>query len=107
MPTRTTLAILISVIALLALSFTYQLGILDSRSILPALIQTILATFFGATFAFKLNSYKDSKKLSEDQINSLRIALFILAQQENALRLVWQGFSKWEKDLIGSSTSNP
>jgi hypothetical protein len=97
MPTRTTLAILLSVLALLALSFAYQLEILDSRSVLPALIQTILATFFGATFAFKLNSLKESKKLQEDQLNALRIALFILAQQENALRLVWRDFSKWEK----------
>lgn len=97
MPTRTTLAICLSVIALLALSFSYQQGLLDSKSVLPALIQTILATFFGATFAFRLNTFKDSKKLNEDKLNSLRVALFILAQQENALRVVWRGYSKWEK----------
>lgn len=97
MPTRTTLAILVSVIALLALSFAYHEGLLDSKSVLPALIQTILATFFGATFAFRLNTFKDSKKLNEDKLNALRVALFILAQQENALRVVWRSYSKWEK----------
>jgi len=97
MPTKTTLTILVSVFALFLLSYAYQLEILNSRSVLPALLQTILATFFGAMFAFKLNSLKDSKKVQEDQLNALRIALFILAQQENALGVVWRNYSKWEK----------
>ena len=96
-PTKTTLAVLATFIALLALSLAYHLGLLDSKSVLPALIQTILATFLGATFAFRLNTFKESKKLADDQVNALRIALFILAQQQNSLGSVWNNYSKWEQ----------
>jgi hypothetical protein len=94
--TGTTIGIIVSVLAILALSLAYHFRILDSKSVLPAIAQTMLATFFGATFAFKLNSFKDWKKLNEDHLNAFRVALFILAQQQNALQGIWLHLAEWE-----------
>ena len=53
----------------------------------------LLSTVLGATFAFRLNQDKEDKKLHLNRREALNRAMFILARQANAVKLL-----KWEYD---------
>jgi hypothetical protein len=51
--------------------------------LVPAL--SLVGTFFGATFAFRLNQDKEARKLADEQREALNRASFILIRQWNAM----------------------
>lgn len=61
----------------------------------PLLLTPFLATFFGASFAFYLNTRKDNLKEDKDRISALRVAIFTSAQQRNILNTVWILLREW------------
>lgn len=58
--------------------------------LVPAL--SLFSTFFGATFAFRLNQDKEAKKLEGERREALNRALFVLIRQWNAMEQLVRQF---------------
>jgi hypothetical protein len=55
------------------------------RDQLVAPLMSVFGTFFGATFAFRLNEDKEARKLNDARKDSLNRALFVIMRQVNAV----------------------
>jgi len=62
-------------------------------------VLSLFATFFGATFAFRLNEEKERKQLQKVRCESLNRALFVLFRQTNAIVQIYQDFKKHNSPL--------
>lgn len=85
------LALLVAVLVVVAALHTGELKIKDILT--PVL--AIFGTFFGATFAFRLNEAKDFRSLSNSRREALNRALFTLARQTNAVHQLSRDFQKY------------
>ena len=62
----------------------------------PKFLIPFVSTFFGASFAFYLNSTKDTRKKDDDRISALRVALFTVAKQQDTLAQIWRVIREWK-----------
>jgi hypothetical protein len=89
--------ILAFILGLLFLLFVYLVfGPISLPEKTPTVITPFLSTFFGASFAFYLNSRKELRKEDEIRVSALRVAMFTIAQQQNVLAQVWKRSSRWK-----------
>ncbi len=83
------------IIILVCVSYAYYLEILKTKDIINPLL-SVFGTFFGATFAFRLNEEKERKKLLDMRRESLNRALFVLVRQINAIHQLSQLYIKYQ-----------
>ena len=62
---------------------------------LIAPVLSLFGTFFGATFAFRLNEDKEARKLNNSRREALNRALFVLVRQANAIRQIARDFERF------------
>ncbi|WP_313172593.1 hypothetical protein [Massilia oculi] len=89
---------LIAFLLLLVIGCALGLGLVSATSFVPLAGSSLLSTFLGASFAFHLNTQKDLNKEQDQRIAALQTALFILAQQFNAVGGSWKSIAKWGKE---------
>ena len=84
--------------AALAATAAVLFGELKVKDLLTPLL-AIFATFFGATFAFRLNEAKELRALSNSRREALNRALFTLIRQANAVRQLTRDFQKYSSQF--------
>jgi hypothetical protein len=67
----------------MVIAIAFHANYLTPKDILSPVL-SVFGTFFGATFAFRLNEAKEAKKLSEVRREAINRALFTLIRQANA-----------------------
>ncbi|MDY0975033.1 hypothetical protein SOM61_08665 [Massilia sp. CFBP9012] len=87
----------IALILLLIVLITVGTDPARATSLVPIVLSSLLSTFLGASFAFHLNTQKELVKEHEHRVAALQTALFILAQQINAVGGSWVSIAKYEK----------
>lgn len=95
-----------STIVFLALLIGFYTNLIHGPAV-PTVLASLLSTFFGASFAFHLNSKKDSQKQDEKKIAALRIAQFVLIQQQSALNNAWTQIHQWKDEPYKSLVMQP
>jgi hypothetical protein len=85
------LALFVAAIAIIVAVF---IGAVEFRDLALPLV-SIFGTFFGATFAFRLNEEKEARKLREVRREVLNRALFVLIRQTNAMHQLTRDFEKF------------
>lgn len=83
---------LLTAAAIIAVLFF--VGEVAARDLAVPLV-SIFGTFFGATFAFRLNEEKETRKVRESRRETLNRALFILIRQANAIHQMTTEFEKY------------
>ncbi len=84
-------ALLIAAIAIAVAVFAGAIAVRDLA--LP--LVSIFGTFFGATFAFRLNEEKEARKVREARREALNRASFVLIRQANAIHQMTQDFERF------------
>lgn len=87
-PKALTIFISIACVALVAVLTAVALGATTWAALIPA-VASLISTFLGASFAFNLNSDKERRKSEKEKIAAIRLALFIIELQRNALGTIW------------------
>lgn len=81
-------------LVLVAVAVAVATETLSTRDLLVPAI-SLLGTFFGATFAFRLNQDKEERKLSDDRREALNRASFVLIRQWNAMDQLLRQFKEY------------
>jgi hypothetical protein len=88
--------IFLAVIFIIATSLYF--GFIDQSNI-AATALSLFGTFFGATFAFRLNQYKESIQLESKHREAINRALFILIRQYNAVLEISKDFRNYSTTI--------
>lgn len=80
--------------AALSVALVLDIGAISSKDLIAPLL-SLFGTFFGATFAFRLNEEKELRKLLELRREALNRALFVLIRQANAIHQLKQEFERF------------
>jgi hypothetical protein len=84
----------VAAVALIGFSLVGDVG---AKEISASLLAS-LGTFLGALFAFRLNESKDNAKLARERKAALNRALFVLARQRTALKLLLRDLHKYASE---------
>lgn len=80
--------------AILAVTITIYTGAASLKDLVTPLL-SLFSTFFGATFAFRLNEEKELRKTHALRREAINRALFVLVRQTNAIHQITQNFEKF------------
>lgn len=71
---------------------------IDLKDVITGII-ALFGTFIGATFAFRLNENKELEELNSKRMDAIRMALFVLIRQHNAIQGMLEEYNKYESPI--------
>lgn len=78
---------------LLIIGLAYFSNFIDNKDIATSAL-ALVGTFFGATFAFRLNIKREQNEVHRKRKESINRCLFVLIRQENAIKQMHQEYEK-------------